>query len=92
MLPAVLTYNLDYTREAQVLVAKTMGQPGQPAAQVVRDFVRSLGLPTGFREVGVGEEAFPAIAAAAMQSHYLFNNPRPIRSEADVIEVLRLAL
>jgi alcohol dehydrogenase class IV len=92
MLPAVLAYNLNETIEAQALVSETMGRPGEPAAEVVRDFVESLGLQTRFSQIGVGEDVFPAIARAAMESHYLHNNPRPIRSEGEVIELLKMAL
>lgn len=92
MLPATLAYNLDWTRDAQALVSATMGRPGEPAADVVREFVQGLGLPTRLSELGVGREVFPSIAAAAMESHYLYNNPRPIRSEAQVMELLELAL
>lgn len=88
MLPAVLAYNIDWTRDQQALVAATMGRPDEPAHIVVREFIEALGLPTRLSQLGIAKEALAAVASAAMESHYLHNNPRPIRSEAEVMELL----
>jgi len=91
MLPATLRFNQRACPEAQQLVSATMGRPGVPAWQAVKEFVASLGLPTTLQEVGVGSESFGRIAAIAMQSHFIHSNPRPIRHEHEVTELLQLA-
>ena len=91
MLPATLRFNAAHCPEAQEMVAALMGRPGVPAWQVVRDFVAALGLPTTMEEIGVTRAHVAQIAAASMQSHYVLNNPRRIRSEAEVSELLSLA-
>lgn len=92
MLPAVLAYNVDWTRQEQALVSAIMGRPGEAASVVVREFIESLGLPTHLSQLGIAADALPAVASAAMESHYLHNNPRPIRSEAEVMELLMTAM
>lgn len=91
MLPATLRFNAAHCPEAQDLVSSLMGRPGVPAWQAVRDFVAELGLPTTMEEIGVTRAHVGQIAAASMQSHYVLNNPRRIRSEAEVVELLSLA-
>ena len=73
------------------LIAPWPGHAGEPAAQVVEAFVRSLDQPTRLSEVGVGPERFEAIAAHAMHDRYIHTNPRPITSPDQVLEILRLA-
>lgn len=91
MLPATLRFNESACSEALAQVSTAMGRPGVPAWKVVRDFVADLGLPTTFEEIQVKPEHVAQIAAASMQSHYVLNNPRRIRSEAEVSELLALA-
>lgn len=45
------------------------------APELVRDFVRSLGLPTRLSEVGVGEDAFDLIADDAMRDFVVAFSP-----------------
>lgn len=92
MLPAVLAFNRDCTREQQAMVSAMMGRPGEDASVVVREFIEGLGLPTRLSQLGVGREAFAPIARAAMESHYLHNSPRPLRSEPDIMALLESAL
>jgi len=50
-----------------------------------------LGLQLQLRNHGIGEDALPAMAAAAMkQTRLLVNNPRPV-SEADALAIYRAA-
>lgn len=91
MLPATLRFNIDACPEALATVSTVMGRPDVPAWQVVRDFVAGLGLPTTLDEVGVTRDNFAHLAAASMESHYVLNNPRRIRSQAEVLELLELA-
>lgn len=55
------------------------------------DLSRRLGMPTRLRDVGIGEQHLPKMAADAMkQQRLLVNNPRPV-SEADALAIYRAA-
>ena len=91
MLPFVLRWNYQASAGRQALVAATMGQPGQDAADVLDDFIRGLGMPRSLREVGVGPEHFERISEQAMGTPWIPRNPRRIDGPAQVREILALA-
>lgn len=95
MLPAVLEYNLDYTREPQRRIADILATADAPvelgAAELLRRFIASLELPTRLRDVGVTHDQFPALARDAMADFIVAANPRPVGGEAEVIEILERA-
>ncbi len=53
--------------------------------------VKTLGLPTTLREVGVGKDRFREIAEKSMHDRAVLNNPRPIKGPDQVVEILELA-
>ncbi len=63
MLPHVMRFNAEVTRDKQKLIAEAMGRPRVPAADVVADWIAALGQPTTLRAVGVKREQLPKIAA-----------------------------
>ncbi len=89
-LHGVLAWNRDYSRDSQALVSRLMGKRALPAADVVRDLVKSLGLPWRLSEVMLGRSHFRAIAEHTMQDRGVRTNPRPIRSADDIVEILEL--
>jgi len=91
MLPTVLRYNESANADRQALVSEAFGRAGEPAWQVVHEFVTGLGLPRSLAEVGVTAEKFDTVAKAAMLDHYLHTNPRPIHGVEDIMEILRMA-
>lgn len=91
MLPHVLRYNEPATAEKQKLIADALGAPGKSAADAVASLVRVLGQPATLREAGVKREQLPAVAAASMKNRWVLSNPRPIRSERDVMQLLEAA-
>ncbi len=97
MLPTVLEYNIEQTREPQAKIAAILAEamgvptPTDGAASILREFIASLGLPTRLRDVGVTEADFPALAHDAMADLIVASNPRPIGGEQEVIEVLEKA-
>ena len=96
MLPSVLEFNLDHTREPQARIAAIFAQAtGEPAdlgaSELVRRFVTGLGLPTRLRDVGVSPDDFPALARDAMEDMIVASNPRPLTGDAEVIELLERA-
>lgn len=90
MLPAVLQWNEPLDRGRQAAVARTLGGAGSASA-AMRAFVRALGLPARLRELGIGREALPAIAARYDGSGPIATNPRPVAGPAHVLEMLELA-
>ncbi len=92
MLPAVLEWNQPFNGKRQAAIADALGRPGDSAAMAVRELVRSLGLPTTLREVGVSPEQFPEIARRAIRHPVVRNNPRTLDSAELVMEILQLAI
>ncbi len=91
MLPAVMRWNKPANAARQVLVADAMGHPGREAADVLDDFIRSLGMPRSLREVRVASEHFDTIAAQAMATPWVPRNPRKIDGPREVREILDMA-
>jgi maleylacetate reductase len=91
MLPSVLRWNLPANADRQKRVSEAFGKPDQAAADLVANLVATLGLPRRLSEVGVGKERFREIAEKSMHDRAVLNNPRPIKSPADVMEILELA-
>jgi maleylacetate reductase len=91
MLPSVMRWNIAANAERQALVAAAMGHPGKDAADVLDDFIRSLGMPRSLQDVRVGPEHFDRIAEQAMGTPWIPRNPRKIDSPAQVREILLLA-
>jgi maleylacetate reductase len=91
LLPAVLQWNAAVNGERQQALAEALGRPDTDAATAVRDLVRSLGLPTSLREVGVAESQFEEIARRASRHPVVRNNPRAITGPAQCEEILQLA-
>ena len=91
MLPSVLRWNSQDNAERQALVAAAMGQPGKDAADVLDDFIRSLGMPRSLQDVRIEPSHFDRIAELAMATPWIPRNPRRIDSPAQVREILLLA-
>src|SRR6185436_12460146 len=91
MLPSVLRYNVFVNADRQRLVAETMGHPGKPAADVVANFIASLGLPGSLKDVGVEPARFREVAEHAMHDEWVHMNPRKITSAEQVMEILEAA-
>jgi maleylacetate reductase len=91
MLPSVLRWNSQDNAERQALVAAAMGQPGRDAADVLDEFIRSLGMPRSLQDVRIDPAHFDRIAELAMATPWIPRNPRRIDSPAQVREILLLA-
>lgn len=80
-LPAVIRFNSEaesVKRERKIeRLAETMRLAGaQAVAPAIRAMNARLGLPSGLRAMGVGEELFPKIIAGALADHTHKTNPR----------------
>ena len=91
MLPQVLRYNLDFTRERQRLLSQAIGAPATPTADLVQQLVADLGLPGRLRDANVPRELLSRIAEKAMHDLWVKTNPRPIAGPPDVLKLLEAA-
>jgi maleylacetate reductase len=91
MLPAVMRWNTPSNAERQHVIAAALGRADGDAASALADLIADLGLPRRLADVGVGRNAYAAVAAKAMQDPLTRNNPRPVSSPADIEQVLDLA-
>jgi alcohol dehydrogenase class IV len=91
MLPHVMRYNERATATKQRLIAEAMGHAGAAAADVIAELIAALKQPATLRAVGVKREQLPKIAEAAMNNIWVRNNPQPIRSPEDVMQILEAA-
>jgi maleylacetate reductase len=78
MLPHVLRFNYPVNAQRQAWVSDALGQPGEPAADVVSALVADLGLPQTLRDVGLKEELLDVIAEHSMHDRLIHTNPRKI--------------
>ena len=91
MLPHVMRWNFDATREAQARIAQAMGRSDGDAPRAVADLVAGLGLPTRLRDAGVRQDQFEAISRGAARNMWVKSNPRPIAGADDVMTLLEAA-
>ena len=91
LLPAVLRWNEAVDRERQAAVAEALGAQDQSASEAILGLINDLGLPSRIRDVGVDESLLPAIADNAIKNPWMLNNPRPVTSTDDAMEILRMA-
>lgn len=61
------------------------------AATAVAELIKALGLPSRLRDLDIDKDQFPGIAEGAMENLWVRNNPRPINSPDDIMEILESA-
>jgi maleylacetate reductase len=91
MLPAVLEWNAVVNADRQRALSSAMGSPERKASELVKELVQHLEQPTSLRDVGIKREDLPTIANRALGYGPVRTNPRPVKSAADVMEILELA-
>lgn len=91
MLPAVLRWNTAVNGERQRALAEAMRAPTRAAADLVAELVARLDQPGNLRAVNLRRENLDDIAERALSYPPVRMNPRPIKSAADVREILELA-
>jgi maleylacetate reductase len=91
MLAHVLRYNYSTNLHKQKLIAQLMNDPHQDAADAVSNLVKSLGLPTRLRDVGIKRNDLKLVAENAMKDKWIHTNPKKISSASDVMTILESA-
>jgi maleylacetate reductase len=89
-LPAVMRWNEGVNGERQREVARLFGGAAT-AHEALRAFIAGLGLPVRLAEVDIAASEIPALAALWDGDAPIATNPRPVRSAADLEEILRFA-
>jgi alcohol dehydrogenase class IV len=91
LLPHVLAYNRAYNADRQSLIETAMDAKNETAAQAISRLIGELDLPLKMSDLGINKALLPEIAATSMDNMFVRQNPRPIRSEADLLEILEAA-
>lgn len=91
MLPHVLRFNAQTDAARQAVLAEAMGAAGRPLSDVVAGIVGELGLPSRLSDEGVTRDQLPDIAAAALANPRVKANARPLRTQAEMMEILQAA-
>ena len=91
MLPHVMRYNYEVSKDKQDSIREALGVRSGSAADAVAKLIADLGQPARLQAVGVKREQLPKIAEASMKSAWVRSNPRPIRSPEDVMRLLEAA-
>lgn len=91
MLHNVLRFNYECNADRQHLVAQALGSSAAQAADLIANLVRSLSMPLRLRDVGVDKNQLTSIAQASLQNMMVRSNPRPIKSEDEVLFLLEQA-
>lgn len=100
ILPHAMRFNLEVIAPQLVLVARSMGIPGnnqddQTVAEAsvdrVFEFIQQLELPQRLRDAGVDEGDIPHLARLALHSRAVQDNPRPVTDVAQTASVLQAA-
>jgi maleylacetate reductase len=100
LIAPVMRFNHPAVVTAQAALAEALGVPHDrdAAAMALRGIERimallvELGIPTGLRALGVGEDGLSELADAAWHDPCFATNPRPVRDRGVVVDVLRSAL
>ncbi|WP_292965585.1 iron-containing alcohol dehydrogenase [Novosphingobium sp. UBA1939] len=91
MSPYVLAWNAEHDASRQGRILQCLGNTHGTASEALDAFIRSLGMPRTLADVGVGEDRFQQVAEYTMLDIWGRTNPRPVRSPADILEILRKA-
>lgn len=91
MAPYVLAWNAEYDDSRQRRINACLGATHATASESLDAFIRGLGMPRTLGEVGVTEEQFQRVAEYTMLDIWGRTNPRPVRTPADILEILRRA-
>lgn len=91
MLPAVLRYNENALGENSHRISEAMGRVQAHPAELVKQLVQSLELPSRLRDCGVSREALPDLAKKSMSESWIYSNPCAIKDWKDVLGILEAA-
>ena len=97
VLPAVMSYNMEYCKERYARIAAAMGlavenvdQGAERAVEAVKKLASDIHLP-GFNSLGVKEKDLEELAVNAFRNGSNIDNPRPMKKE-DYLNLFQLLI
>jgi alcohol dehydrogenase len=91
-LPVTMEYNLEARREKYAKIAELLGESSaEGGIERIEALNKEIGIPSGLRELGVGEDDLNRIAALALTDGSTLFNPREI-TEEEMAELIRKML
>jgi len=100
ILPHAIRFNADVLAEYIALAGEAMGidrtgksdeAVAQQTADAVYDLVSKLGVPQRLRDADVPEDILPKLAENMLLSSSVRNNPKPVETVDDAMEILQAA-
>jgi maleylacetate reductase len=102
MLPAVMQWNYPVNAKLQQSIVDVFNESGvtkllekesiptQDASQLLKGYIRLLGMPGSLTEVGVGRDKWELLAKETMTDPWTKTNPRKVNGVEDLIEIFKL--
>ena len=98
LIPYALRFNAEAAKPGLEKLATSLGLSRSEAGPLVtrvsnafEAIFRKVGIPPRLRDVGVSREALPDMAAVSMEDWFVRDNPRPVRSAAELQQILEEA-
>lgn len=91
MAPWVQAWNASHAHKRQYRISAALGDADRPAADLLDELIRDLGLPRRLSEVGVQAQDLAGIAEATLHDMWAATNPRPLANAVDVMDILQAA-
>ena len=91
-LAATLEWNEPVNADRQRVIAEKLGRPGARACDAMRDFVKSLDLPTRLGDIGIAADRISELAQQYDGTGPIATNPRPVRGAGDLADLLKRAV
>ena len=97
-LPHAMRFNRDYCLPRMVLVAEALGvdtkrmsevEAADAAINAISAFLKEIGNPTKYSEVGVPIEALQEILMGTLTDLSTYGNPRPLSDPTPVLEMIK---
>lgn len=80
----------DIPAARELFEGKGLGEEGADLGDLIDCVVRDLGLPRSLSEVGVGRDRFEMLAVNSLPDVCTMNNPAPLGTMEDVLEILEM--
>ena len=90
-MPSVLRWNEPVNAKRQQMVSEAFDRGGDPAGEVIAEFIHLLGQPGSLRAVGIQEDQLDTIAEGSLENMMVRSNPRPITEARQIREILDMA-
>lgn len=104
MLPAVMEWNKSVNKERQDRIVEVFKSTGvidqlrekgiagkESAGNLLKGYVKLLGMPGSLSEVGVGRDRWDRLALETMKDPWTHTNPRKVNGTDDLIEIFEMA-